>query len=75
METAMQIPDFQNGEEYLLGTGGRPFYLHPYLHAILLCTGLAYISFLIILWTMPGKSNFGEKGKKIQIVLSKVMLY
>jgi len=75
METAFQLPQFSNKEEFLLGMDGRPWYLHPAFHICLLCCGLAYISFLFILWTLPGRGIFGDRGKKIQIRLSKVMLY
>ena len=53
MDTAMQIPEFTNGVEYLVAFDGRPWYLSPCLHALLLCCGLFYISFLITLWTIP----------------------
>jgi hypothetical protein len=70
MNTAFELPDFNNtAEEFVMGLNGRPFYLHPALHIALMCCGLFYISFLIILWGMPGKSTFGSKGKKIQIRL------
>jgi len=65
METAMQIPEFSNFDEYVLGMEGRPWYLHPALHIGLMCCCLFYVSFLICLWTAPGKSFYGEKGKKI----------
>ncbi len=60
MDTAFQIPEFKNQDEvYMLARDGRPWYFSPYFHSGLICCAMAYISFLFVLWGLPGTTFAG----------------
>jgi hypothetical protein len=70
------VSGFVNGETLIVGPDSLPFYLYKAFHIVLICCGLLYVSFLITLWAVPGrKAVGGDKGKKVDVKFSKILLY
>jgi hypothetical protein len=76
--TAFKCPGFKNGEQFLVGLdfdGNTPFYFRPYFLIFLNFIGLAHVTLILVLCSIPGQNRFLQNGKKLQLKVPKILLF
>lgn len=76
--TAFKCPGFKNGEQFLVGLdfdGNTPFYFRPYFLVFLNFIGLAHVTLILVLCSIPGQNRFLQNGKKLQLKVPKILLF